>query len=453
LSLGGLFQAGAAHAASSGRPPEGKIRACIMIFYYGGPSHLDMWDMKPDAPLEVRGAFRPIDTSAPGVRVCEHLPMMARVMHRVALVRSVHHQMTAHDSASSETLTGRTPVGGDRETFPDTPQTFPAFGATLSRLRQERSGALPWAALPFVMNNVLRNPGQTPGFLGAEYAPFQVEADPATLSYHSEMLRLPEGVSAGRLEHRRRLLETLERGQAVLAGLPEAGPGRAFYARAFDLLASEDVRRALDIEQEASRTRERYGMPPRASASGGAAGEQHGYGSSMRGQNLLLARRLVESGVPFVNVYDFKQQGQNWDSHADGFNQLKGHLLPPMDCALSALIEDLEARGLLDTTLVLALGEFGRTPKVNGTGGRDHWPHCYTALLAGGGVTGGAVYGSSDETGSYPASDPVTPGDLAATIFWRFGIDPGTQIRDSLGRPFPAAEGSPIRELFGGARS
>jgi uncharacterized protein (DUF1501 family) len=173
-----------------------------------------------------------------------------------------------------------------------------------------------------------------------------------------------------------------------------------------------------------------------------------GYARHMRGQNLLLARRLVEAGVPFVNVYDFKQQGQNWDAHFHGFNQHRTHLLPQADRALAALIEDLDARGLLDSTLIVAMGEFGRTPRINGDGGRDHWPDCSTVLLAGGGVCGGAVYGASDRSGAYPALDPVTPGDLAATIFWRFGIDPAAEIHDQTGRPHRLAAGEPLRRLF-----
>jgi uncharacterized protein (DUF1501 family) len=183
---------------------------------------------------------------------------------------------------------------------------------------------------------------------------------------------------------------------------------------------------------------------------GGGNGAEMGYARHMRGQNLLLARRLVEAGVPFVNVYDFKQQGQNWDAHFKCANQHRTHLLPQADRSLSALIEDLDARGLLDSTLVVAMGEFGRTPKINREGGRDHWPDCYTVLLAGGGVRGGAVYGSSDRIGAFPATDPVTPGDLAATIFWRFGLDPAAEIRDQGGRPHRLAEGRPVAKLFAG---
>ncbi len=209
---------------------------------------------------------------------------------------------------------------------------------------------------------------------------------------------------------------------------------------------------ALDITREPAAVRERYGFGAapvaRGAGGGGGNGAEMAYARQMRGQNLLLARRLVEAGVPFVNVYDCKQQGQNWDAHFACASQHKTHLLPQADSGLAALIEDLDARGLLDSTLVLAMGEFGRTPRINNDGGRDHWPDCYSVLLAGGGVRGGAVYGSSDSIGAFPASDPVTPGDLAATVFWRFGFDPDTAIHDMTGRPHRLAEGRPIRRLF-----
>ena len=222
--------------------------------------------------------------------------------------------------------------------------------------------------------------------------------------------------------------------------------------KAFQLLGTESLREALDLSRESTQTRDRYGYDsaPVAVGSGGGGGNgaEMGFARQMRGQNLLLARRLVEAGVPFVNVFDFRQQGQNWDAHHQNFEQHKSHLLPVADQSLSALIEDLDARGLLDTTLVVAMGEFGRTPKINKNGGRDHWPDCYTVLLAGGGVHGGAVFGASDRTGAFPARDPVTPADLAATIFWRFGIDPSSEIHDLTGRPWRVADGQPLRSLF-----
>ena len=227
---------------------------------------------------------------------------------------------------------------------------------------------------------------------------------------------------------------------------------RVFHERAFDLLGSQGVRHALDIQQESPQTRERYGHGP--------AGQEYddnpkskattelAIARNLRGWNLLLARRLVEAGVPFINVYDYKQQGKNWDSHAKNFEYLKQHLLPPADQAFAALVDDLDERGLLETTLVVALGEFGRTPKINKDAGRDHWPDCYTALLAGGGIKAGYVHGASDSIGAYPDRDAVTPADLAATIFTLFGIESGFKIRDSLGRPYPMCEGRPVRDLL-----
>ena len=273
-----------------------------------------------------------------------------------------------------------------------------------------------------------------------------------TKTYRAGALTLPAGHTSSLISDRRRLLETLELAAASSKSTPVGEQWRMFCDKAFQLLGSETLRRALDLSHETATMRDRYGFGPSPSSigegGGGGNGSEMGYGRQMRGQNLLLARRMVEAGVPFVNVYDFRQQGQNWDSHFKNFNQHKSHLLPLADQSLSALIEDLEARGLLDSTLVVAMGEFGRTPKINADGGRDHWPDCYTVLLAGGGVKGGSVFGASDSMGAYPASDPVTPSDLAATIFWRFGIDPATEIHDMTGRPSRLSDGQPMTSLF-----
>jgi hypothetical protein len=445
LNLGGLWQA---QAASRNATPGAKpIRACILIFYYGGPSHLDTFDLKPSAPAEVRGEFKPIATSAPGVQVCEHLPRLSRLMHRAALIRSMTHTARLHDSASIHALTGRPLAGPDRELFSPTPQFYPSYGGAVAYCRRDRDLDVPFAALPFPFRNVVEVPCQGGGFLGSAYDPLRVEATPAERRYQVEMLQRADGVDPARSGARRRLLEQLEQSRTD-------GKTRQLYEKAYRLLDSEAIRRAVDVTREPSRVRERYGFGagPVAVGEGGGGGNgaEMGYARQLRGQNLLLARRLVEAGVPFVNVYDFKQQGQNWDAHFKGANQHKTHLLPQADQSLSALIEDLDARGLLDSTLVLAMGEFGRTPRINGEGGRDHWPDCYSVLLAGGGVAGGAVHGASDRIGAYPASDPVTPGDLAATIFWRFGIDPATEIRDQNGQPHRLATGEPLRRLFGG---
>jgi hypothetical protein len=439
LSLGGLWRAQEASAATI--PAKSPVRSCILIFYYGGPSHIDTFDMKPSAPSEIRGEFKPISTSVPGLQICEHLPKLSKLMHKVALIRSMHHEARLHDSASIHALTGRALEGPDRELFAPLPQVYPSYGSAVARFTEPRSD-VPFAALPFRFHNVVDTPAQGGGILGTPYDPLEIELNLDARAYRADMYRPADGLNRERLQTRRNLLASFNE------RIPTDAGREKLYQRAYDLLASEMVAKAVDITGEPQAMRERYGFgadPPQGQATGGG---EWGYARQMRRQNLLLARRLVEAGVSFVNVYDFKQQGQNWDAHNQCFVQHKSHLLPDADQSLSALITDLDERGLLDSTLVVAMGEFGRTPKINANAGRDHWPDCYTVLLAGGGVQGGAVYGSSDRLGAYPATDVATPGDLAATIFWRFGIDPALQIRDALGRPHRLATGEPIKALF-----
>jgi hypothetical protein len=411
-------------AAATARPAAtvaSPIRSCILIFYYGGPSHLDTLDPKPDAPDTVRGEYRTIATAVPGVRVCEHLPRTARLLDRLALVRSLHHPMRNHNSAAAEALTGRTPAGGDQELLTDDPRGLPTLGSAVSYALGPRAHVLPYVALPYTLYNVVQLPGQSPGLLGGAYDRFQVDRDPSAPDF-----RISAFEGAADLGGRAALLRQLDR--AALPG--QAARAEAYRERALRLLASPEVRRLFDLSAEPPRLRERYGR-------------------HRLGQSLLLARRLVEGGVNFVAAFDGQTNGQdaNWDSHEKLFARHR-QLIPPSDQALSALVEDLDARGLLATTLVVALGEFGRTPLINKNGGRDHWPDCFSVLLAGGGVTGGAVHGASDKIGAYPAADPVTPGDLAATIYWRFGLDPATEVHDQTSRPFRLAEGEPIRKLF-----
>jgi hypothetical protein len=414
--------AGAASVLASRRG----LRACILLFFYGGPSHLETFDPKPDAPAEVRGEYRTIATAVPGVRVAEHLPRTARLLDRLALVRSLHHPMRNHNSAAAQTLTGHLPAGGDQELLTDDPRGFPTLGSAVAYALGERASVLPYVALPYTMYNVVQLPGQTAGLLGGAFDRFQVTADPSAADFHVAALDLPAGEGGPALRSRADLLRRLD-GPAPAAPL---GRWRTFRERAVRVLADESVRRCFDLAAEPARLRERYGR-------------------HRVGQSLLLARRLVEGGVRFVSVFDGMTNGQdaNWDSHQTLFPRHR-QLLPPADQAFSALVEDLEARGLLETTLVLALGEFGRTPRINASAGRDHWPDCYTAVLAGGGVRGGAVYGASDRFGAYPARDPVTPADLAATVFWRFGIDPTREVYDQTGRPFRLSEGQPLAQLF-----
>jgi uncharacterized protein (DUF1501 family) len=286
-------------------------------------------------------------------------------------------------------------------------------------------------ALPHVMYNVVTLPGQTAGFLGAAHNPFQVNRDPNDPGFRVGELELPADLSLARLEERRSLLAAIDAQTRQADRLAGRGAMTVYQERALNLLRGEHVRRAFDLSREGAAVRERYGR-------------------NTLGQSLLLARRLVEAGVRFVNVNDKVHNGQlaNWDSHENNFARLRDDLLPPADQGFSALVEDLDARGLLETTLVIALAEFGRTPRVNRQAGRDHWPDCFSVVLAGGGVKGGSVYGSSDRFGAYPASDPVTPGELAATLFWRFGLGPAAEIRDLTGRPYRLADGEPLRRLF-----
>jgi hypothetical protein len=398
-----------------------RIRSCLLIFYYGGPSHLDTFDPKPDAPVEVRGAYQTIATSVPGIRVCEHLPRTAAIMDKIALVRGMHHPMRNHNSAAAEALTGRTPAGGDQELLTDDPRGLPTLGSAVSYALGPRAFVLPYVALPYTMYNVVQLPGQLPGLLGSAYDRFQVDSDPNRPDFHLATLEANSDLTS-----RAALLRSLDK---------TALPGPAAHAvthreRALQLIASSDVRRLFSLANEPAQLRDRYGR-------------------HRLGQSLLLARRLVEGGVNFVTVFDGQTNGQdaNWDSHENLFARHK-QLIPPSDQAFSALIEDLHQRGLLDATLVVALGEFGRTPKINKSGGRDHWPDCYTIAMAGGGTKGGAIHGASDRMGAYPAAEPATPADLAATIFWRFGIDPGTEVRDQTNRPYRLSEGEPLQKLF-----
>lgn len=425
------FPNAAQAAASSPRAPE-TLRACIFVMHYGGPSHLDTWDMKPKAAAEIRGEYQPIATNVPGRFVCEHLPRLSRLVDKVAVIRSMHHKMTNHNAAMYEALVGRGPDGGDNELLPaNRARDFPSYGAALTYLVEHQKRARPrlplnHVALPHVLHNVVDLAGQTAGFLGGRYDPLQVKADPNHPQFRVHALRLPSDIPKQRLATRRSLLNRLTTLHLSDNEIP------VYRERAFELLGNAAVRKAFDIHAEKPQVRDRYGR-------------------NKFGQSLLLARRLVEAGVPFVNVNDKRvnSQNTNWDSHQTIFPRHR-ELLPAMDQGLSALLEDLDQRGLLNSTLVVSMGEFGRTPRVNAQAGRDHWPHCYSVLLSGGGVRAGLAYGDSDSIGAYPAERPVTPGDLAATLFHRFGVDPRHEIHDPQGRPFRLATGRPLRELFSG---
>jgi hypothetical protein len=432
----------------------GAARSCLLFFLEGGPAQQDLWDMKPDAPAEVRGEFRPIATSASGIQVCEHLPMVAQQMRHLALVRSVHHGIVDHNAGTYYMLTGRAPLANGKLIIKEAPDNFPPWGAVLAKLRPLEN--LPeFVHIPeFLSNNGHDLPGERSGFLGPSCDPL-VSGDPSAPDYEIPGLAFPDRMTHRRLSRRRDLLKRLDR----VAGTGD-GPRPLFdgmdrhYDRAFSLLAGAGTRTAFDLSQEKPSIRSRYGLPDRIDRS--VEARKFG-GLPHLGQCLLLARRLIEAGVRLVTVCTGRRIDQTWDGHRQHFDLLRRSILPYFDRAFSALLEDMSERGLLSETLVVAMGEFGRTPRLgqitSGAGatpaGRDHWPHCYTVLIGGAGIRGGSVYGSSDAFAAYPASQPVTPEDIAATAYYALGIDPAMRIEDSLGRPHTLAIGQPITNLFG----
>jgi hypothetical protein len=438
-------------ARASPNATPATARSCILFFLEGGPAHQDLWDLKPQAPAEIRGEFRPIATNVPGIQVCEHLPLLAQQMHLVAQVRSMHHTVVDHNAGAYYALTGREPLRNGRLIVRDEPDNFPPYGAVLARLRPT-GRALPAAVqLPDIMsNNGYDLPGQNGGFLGAACDPF-VTGDPSAPGFHAPGLALPIDVPHDRLAGRRALRDLLDN---HTASWEEGADFATHYRQAFELLSTGETQQAFDLDAEPARIRERYGLPDRRDRS--VEARKFG-GLPHLGQSMLLARRLIESGVRLVTVCTGRRFDQSWDTHRQHFPLLKKSLLPYVDRAFAALLADLAERGLLDSTLVVAMGEFGRTPRLgqitSGAGadaaGRDHWPHCYTVLLAGGGMRGGAVFGASDQHAAYPKSDAVTPEDIAATIYHALGIPPETQLVDPLGRPHAVALGKPIQSLFG----
>lgn len=405
--------------------------ACIVIFLNGGPSHLDMWDMKPEGPVDIRGEFQPISTSLPGIALCEHLPRLARVLHLTTLVRSMHHSVNnSHAAAVYAALTGhdRGEQGGGAK-----PTDHPPPGAVLAKLRPPSGIALPYVTLPYKTQEGAGGPlqpGFLAGFIGAEHDPFWVLDDPNRPEFQVRNLAPPDGVSLDRVDGRRALLGTLDRG---LGAQVERSLGAMddFQRRAFDLLTTDAVRRAFRLEQASDADRERYGR-------------------NIYGQSVLLGKRLIEAGTRFVTVSWAPDANATWDTHGNNFVSLKNTLLPQFDAAASSLIEDLEASGRLDRTIVAVLGDFGRTPRINAGAGRDHWNSCYSILLAGGGFRRGMVYGQSDRTGSVPLEGAVTPGDIIATLYRLLGVAPDTVIHDALARPMMVVpEGRVVQQLLG----
>lgn len=436
LTLPGLLKAQAEQSAPAG--PKPRAKSVIFLFQWGGPSHVDMFDMKPAAPDGYRSHFKTISTSVPGMSVCEHLPETARVMDQFAQIRTVHHRMNNHNSAGYTALTGVEPPIDDQR-LRDSLDLFPGYGSVVDAVAPNTSEMPTYVSYPWRISDGSITPGQRASFLGKMHDPFFVPNDPGAPDFQLSQLSLPSDISLERLSNRHELQQLIN-GQARGLDASAAAQGLdAFYERTLSMLNSQKVRQAFDLSQEPAALRDAYGR-------------------TTYGQGCLLARRLVESGVKFVTVYFSRSIGGRskteggWDTH--GFDDtrmyeiLPSFHLPITDHTLPVLIRDLQDRGLLQDTLVLWMGEFGRTPKINKSISRDHWPKCYTVLLAGGGVQGGAVYGESDRYGAVPERDPVTTGDLAATMYHLLGIDHRTEIRDKLNRPFPIANGRPVTEIF-----
>lgn len=421
-----------ARAAAEGKVRPGhEKRSCILIFNLGGPSHVDLWDMKPDAPAEIRGPFKPIRTKSDAFEISELLPRHATVADRFSLVRSCRHDGAAvHDAGWQMMQTGRRFTGGIHT---------PHAGSVADHLLGRRSDLPAFVVLPQLMGRGGGNlpNGQAGGFLGKAHDPFALMADPSQPNFKVPDLLPPDQIGVTRLDRRRKMRDVVDATTRAFEASEDARLLEDNFQAAYRLMTSSQAREAFDLSREPEAVRERYGM-------------------NRFGQCCLLARRLVESGVRFVTINTFLTVFDEitWDIHGSkpftSIEGMKDIVCPMYDQAYSALIEDLHARGLLDETLVAGLAEFGRTPKVNPAGGRDHWPQCFTCSFAGGGVKGGRVVGASDTIGGFPAERPVGPGDVVATIFHSLGLDHTSHLPGPAGRPFALTDfgTEPIRELF-----
>lgn len=407
----------------------GRAKNCILVYLLGGPPHQDMCDLKPHAPVEIRGPFSGIDTNVAGMTFCEHLPRLALQADKLAVLRSVTYPNHDHPFMIYQTLTGRvSPVPlGANTVLPPSRSDFPHMGAVVAKFKHVQPQIPAYVAIPEVqirMAPALVSGGGRAGFLGARYDPLAINDDPRQ---PLPGLELPVDVSGSRSHDRQRLL-------AILDGAPPQSRNTREYLTsretAFQLTAAASGGGMTDLDAEPTDIRDAYGR-------------------DRFGQSLLLARRLIERGVSFVGVhFNHMTQCDGWDTHKNNFTCLKDELLPMLDRGLAALLADLADRGLLEETLVVTMGEFGRTPKVNRDGGRDHWGHCGSVLFAGGGVRGGQLVGASDKIGAYPTQNPVGPPDVVATIYQAMGLDPQQLMHDTQDRPLPLSTGTAVRELF-----
>lgn len=432
---------------AAGRTGFGKAKNVILLFLQGGPSHLDIWDPKPDAPLEIRGDFGTIATSVKGVRLSETMPRLAKVLHKATLIRSVSYTpkgLFNHTAAIYQMLTGYTPdkVSPSGQLEPPAPNDFPTAGSHVTKLLPDAGPMLPFVMLPRPLqeSNVIGK-GGTAGFYGPAHDPYFLFQDPNG-ALKLDDLSLRAGISPPRMARRATLLEKVNAQMPALEKALEKSALSGYQARALELVTSARARNAFDLSQETDALRRRYG--------------RHTFG-----QSCLLARRLVEAGTRFVQVNWPAVANGNpkidaFDTHAENFGPLKNIHCPKLDSGLATLLADLDNRGLLDETMVVAIGEFGRSPRLgvstsgntNSKKGRDHWPYCYTALVAGAGIQRGTIYGASDETGSSPKEKPVHPTRILATIYWALGIDPQTMVMNHLNQPRELIKAHAIPDLF-----
>jgi hypothetical protein len=433
----GLSWADLLRLQAIGAVSDSPVRSVVVLWLWGGPSHLDTFDMKPAASEEYRGPFSPTSTSVPGTQICELLPQLARLTHRYAIIRSLHHSSNDHGVAGTIGLTGSMSGALTLGGMALAGSARPCTGSIVARFRAKSAGSAASDSLPsFIVVGGRLHQGKKPiageggGKLGAVYDPFRLEYDPDD-GARAPDLALSEDVPVGRLEDRRTLLRSIDEVQRRLDAKRSVQSLGGFYSQAFSLLTSGPAKKAFDVSAEPDAARDRYGR-------------------FRFGQSCLLARRLVEAGVPFVQVnwsahVEAEEDAGDggWDMHYRNFEVLQDRHLWMLDQTFTAFLEDLDQRGLLDSTLVVAMGEFGRTPKINPHAGRDHWEKCYSAVLAGGGVAGGRVIGSSDARGEHPHSRPLTPADIGATILDRLGISIA-QLQQFQVQP----EGEVIHELF-----
>ena len=441
LSLPQLLQSRDLQASSGGQaadqsPGFGSAKSVILVWLTGGPPQHETWDPKPLAPAEIRGEFNSIESVVPGLRVGELMPGLALHTDKLSVLRAVVTKDQAHSSSGYQMLTGvpHQPLSQEN-VVSKAPNLSPSHGAIMRALRADRDGLPSAITLPRHIANdgEILWPGQTAGVLGRQFDPWLITCDPSQADFQVPDLALPAEISGDRFSSRRQLLAALNDGHRQLE-LAAAGGQFSHHARqAFDLLAGRAARRAFEINEEPDQLRDQYGR-------------------NRFGQSLLLARRLVQAGVSLVQVNwtkieEVKNNG-SWDTHNNHFGDLKGFLMPRMDRACSALLEDLQQTGLLDETLVVWIGEFGHTPKINGNAGRDHWGNCFSIALGGAGMRRGFVHGESDGHAAFPLSGAVTGADITATIFHCLGFAPETLLYDQTGRPFPLIRGEVIREIL-----